>query len=153
SEATAAEPPACVDRAVPDSRPGVHRDRSKPRRARARRLRAAAVSGRHASRAAGLHRISSRGMANDPTRAARSRGNVIPTFALALRGSSLKRALILFALLASVAYAQSGGELRLCIRQEPKTYNPLQVTEDASETIRYLTGGVLVRVNRLTQQP
>jgi peptide/nickel transport system substrate-binding protein len=66
----------------------------------------------------------------------------------------LKRALILwFALLASVACAQSGGELRLCIRQEPKTYNPLEVAEDASETIRYLTGGVLIRVNRLTQQP
>jgi peptide/nickel transport system substrate-binding protein len=65
----------------------------------------------------------------------------------------LKRVLILFALLASIACAQSGGELRLCIRQEPKTYNPLQVTEDASETIRYLTGGVLIRVNRLTQQP
>ena len=65
----------------------------------------------------------------------------------------MKRVLILFALLASIACAQSGGELRLCIRQEPKTYNPLQVTEDASETIRYLTGGVLVRVNRLTQQP
>ena len=65
----------------------------------------------------------------------------------------MKRVLILFALLASIAFAQSGGELRLCIRQEPKTYNPLQVTEDASETIRYLTGGVLIRVNRLTQQP
>lgn len=49
--------------------------------------------------------------------------------------------------------AQNGGELRFCLRNEPKTFNPLQVEDDSSETIRYLTGGVLVRVNRITQQP
>jgi peptide/nickel transport system substrate-binding protein len=47
-------------------------------------------------------------------------------------------------------FAQGGGELRFCLRSEPKTLNPLLVEDDASETIRYLTGGVLVRVNRLT---
>jgi peptide/nickel transport system substrate-binding protein len=47
--------------------------------------------------------------------------------------------------------AQSGGELRFCLRAEPKTLNPLLAADDSSETIRYLTGGVLVRVNRLTQ--
>jgi peptide/nickel transport system substrate-binding protein len=47
-------------------------------------------------------------------------------------------------------YAQSGGELRFCLRSEPKTFNPWLVEDDASETIRYLTGGVLVRVNRIT---
>src|SRR6476620_5092814 len=47
-------------------------------------------------------------------------------------------------------FAQSGGELRFCLRSEPKTFNPLLVEDEASETIRYLTGGVLVRVNRLT---
>jgi peptide/nickel transport system substrate-binding protein len=46
---------------------------------------------------------------------------------------------------------QSGGELRFCLRGEPKTFNPLLVEEDASETVRYLTGGVLVRLNRQTQ--
>src|SRR6478752_5625582 len=46
--------------------------------------------------------------------------------------------------------AQNGGELRFCLRSEPKTFNPLLVEDEASETIRYLTGGVLVRVNRLT---
>ena len=50
------------------------------------------------------------------------------------------------------AFAQEGGELRICIRQEPKTFNPVLVNEDASETVRYLTGGVLVRVDRVTQQ-
>jgi len=48
--------------------------------------------------------------------------------------------------------AQSGGELRFCLRAEPKTFNPLLVDDDSSETIRYLTGGVLLRVNRLNQK-
>ena len=47
--------------------------------------------------------------------------------------------------------SQSGGELHFCLRGEPKTFNPLLVEEDASETIRYLTGGVLIRLNRQTQ--
>src|SRR5260370_4570697 len=52
----------------------------------------------------------------------------------------------------SAMLAQTGGELRFCRRAEPKTFNPLLVDDDASETIRYLTGGVMVRVNRLTQK-
>src|SRR5712691_4696693 len=61
-------------------------------------------------------------------------------------------------LLASVAllfgkvFAQTGSELRFCLRNEPKTFNPLLVEDDASETVRYLTGGVLLRANRQTQQ-
>lgn len=51
------------------------------------------------------------------------------------------------------AVAEGGGQLRFCLRSEPKTFNPLMVNDDASETIRYLTGGVLVRVNRITQAP
>ena len=46
---------------------------------------------------------------------------------------------------------QSGGELHFCLRGEPKTFNPLLVEEVDSETIRYLTGGVLIRLNRQTQ--
>jgi len=63
-------------------------------------------------------------------------------------------AFVLFTLIAcgsNSALAQSGGELHFCLRSEPKTLNPLLAADDASETIRYLTGGVLVRVNRLTQ--
>jgi peptide/nickel transport system substrate-binding protein len=52
----------------------------------------------------------------------------------------------------STLVAQTGGELRFCLRSEPKTFNPLQVNDEASETVRYLTGGVLVRVNRITQK-
>ena len=58
---------------------------------------------------------------------------------------------IVVLLLAAVSSAQTGGELRFCLRSEPKTLNPLLVQDDASETVRYLTGGVLVRVNRSTQ--
>jgi peptide/nickel transport system substrate-binding protein len=52
-------------------------------------------------------------------------------------------------LLASLALAQ--GELRFCLRSEPKTFDPLKVEDDASVAIRYLTGGTLVRLNRQTQ--
>lgn len=55
-------------------------------------------------------------------------------------------------LVSSHTYAQQGGELHFCLRSEPKTFNPLLVTEEGSETIRYLTGGVLIRVNRSTQE-
>jgi peptide/nickel transport system substrate-binding protein len=48
------------------------------------------------------------------------------------------------------AWAQ-GGELRFCLHTEPKTFDPLKVEDDASVSIRYLTGGVLVRLNRQTQ--
>ena len=50
------------------------------------------------------------------------------------------------------AYAQSGGELRFCVRADPKTLDPLLAEEEVSETIRYLTGGVLIRLNRQTQR-
>jgi len=43
-------------------------------------------------------------------------------------------------------------ELRFYLRSEPKTFNPAVVADDASETIRYLTGGVLLRLNRQTQR-
>jgi peptide/nickel transport system substrate-binding protein len=58
--------------------------------------------------------------------------------------------LVVFALVAAPASAES--QLRFCLRTEPKTFDPLQVSDDGSETIRYLTGGVLVQVNRQTQQ-
>jgi peptide/nickel transport system substrate-binding protein len=50
------------------------------------------------------------------------------------------------------AFAQGGGELRFCLRQEPKTFDPLKVEDESSSFIRYLTGGVLMRINRQTQE-
>lgn len=54
--------------------------------------------------------------------------------------------------LTSAAFAQTGGELRFVLHSEPKTFNPLLMEDDSSESIRYMTGGVLIRVNRLTQE-
>jgi peptide/nickel transport system substrate-binding protein len=50
-----------------------------------------------------------------------------------------------------VISAAAQARLRFCLRAEPKTFDPLKVEDDASVTIRYLTGGVLVRMNRQTQ--
>ncbi|HLZ43955.1 MAG TPA: ABC transporter substrate-binding protein [Candidatus Sulfotelmatobacter sp.] len=62
---------------------------------------------------------------------------------------ALLSALVCLGILVSSAAAQ--GELRFCLRSEPKTFDPLKVEDDASVAIRYLTGGVLVRMNRQTQ--
>jgi len=68
----------------------------------------------------------------------------------------MKRRFLLLALLGLAAVgsraAQAPSELRFCLRSEPKTLDPLLVEDAASETIRYLTGGVLLRINRQTQQ-
>jgi len=55
-------------------------------------------------------------------------------------------------LLSLAAFAQNGGELRFCLHSEPKTFDPLLVDDESSLSIRYLTGGVLARVNRHTQE-
>ena len=47
---------------------------------------------------------------------------------------------------------QERNQLRFCLGAQPKTFDPLLVADEASETIRYLTGGVLVRLNRKSQQ-
>src|SRR5438270_8618912 len=47
---------------------------------------------------------------------------------------------------------QNGSELRIAIKADPKTLNPLMAEEEASDRVRYLTGGVLIRVNRKTQE-
>src|SRR5580658_6956732 len=49
-------------------------------------------------------------------------------------------------------FAAPVQELRFCLPGEPKTFDALQVSDEPSEVIRYLTGGVLARVNRVTDQ-
>ena len=63
------------------------------------------------------------------------------------------RCLSLFLLMGVFAPArgQSGGELHFCLHGEPKTFNPVLVDDEASENVRYLTGGVLIRLNRQSQ--
>jgi peptide/nickel transport system substrate-binding protein len=52
---------------------------------------------------------------------------------------------------AACAHAQTGGVLHFCLHGEPKTFNPILVDDEAAENVRYLTGGVLIRLNRQTQ--
>jgi len=44
------------------------------------------------------------------------------------------------------------GELAWILGYDPKTFDPAKVDDIDSETVRYLTGGVLLRINRLTQK-
>jgi peptide/nickel transport system substrate-binding protein len=43
-------------------------------------------------------------------------------------------------------------QLRFSMAGDPKTFDPLHVSDENSEIVRYLTGGVLVRVNRVTDR-
>jgi len=69
----------------------------------------------------------------------------------ALRCAVSLLSLCLFIGSAPSGRGQSGAELRFCLHGEPKTFNPILVDDEASENVRYLTGGVLIRVNRQTQ--
>jgi len=53
---------------------------------------------------------------------------------------------------ALIAGALNASELRLALHSEPKTLDPLVFADESAEAIRYLTEGVLIRINRLTQQ-
>jgi peptide/nickel transport system substrate-binding protein len=68
----------------------------------------------------------------------------------------MKRLLVLIAMvglaLPGVRAGQVATELHFCLHSEPKTFDPLLVDDVNSETIRYLTGGVLIRIDRKTQQ-
>lgn len=61
-------------------------------------------------------------------------------------------AMVVSANLAAAADPVWGGELRFSFRGDPKSFDPLQVTEEYSETVRYLTHAPLVRWNRQTQR-
>lgn len=50
-------------------------------------------------------------------------------------------------------FSLSATELRFALHSEPKQLDPLLVANDSAEAIRYLTEGVLIRINRLTQKP
>ena len=48
--------------------------------------------------------------------------------------------------------ADSANELRFALHADPKTLDPLLVTEESGAVISYLTQGTLLRINRRTQQ-
>ncbi len=69
----------------------------------------------------------------------------------------MRRRLLIVLLAAAAAgaaplAAQSGGELRFVLRSEPRSLHPHKVSDESSETIRYLTAGVLIRYHRRSQQ-
>lgn len=72
---------------------------------------------------------------------------------LAVMETACKKAIIgsIIGLVILAGSALAQGELRFCLHSEPKTFDPLKVEDEASVTIRYLTGGVLVRMNRQNQ--
>jgi peptide/nickel transport system substrate-binding protein len=53
---------------------------------------------------------------------------------------------------AAQAAPRMPGELAWTIGYDPKTFDPAKVDDQASELVRYLTAGVLVRFNRSTQK-
>lgn len=63
---------------------------------------------------------------------------------------------LLAGMLAKVCAAQAAprmpGELAWTIGYDPKTFDPAKVDDQASEVVRYLTAGVLLRFNRFTQK-
>ncbi len=59
---------------------------------------------------------------------------------------------LIFFFVTTLASAQGGGQLRFCLRSDPKTFDPVLVDDDPSERVRYITGGFLMRLNRFTQQ-
>ncbi len=65
--------------------------------------------------------------------------------------STKSRIAVAFLLLMVGGSIMAQAQLRFCLHSEPKTFDPLKVEDDASAAIRYLTGGVLVRMNRQTQ--
>jgi len=48
--------------------------------------------------------------------------------------------------------SRQNGELVWAIHYDPKTFDPAKVDDQASELVRYLTGGVLLRINRQQQE-
>lgn len=74
-----------------------------------------------------------------------------------LSPASCLKALLLFSVLLSPLFltfemsAQGGKkEIAWAIGYDPKTFDPAKVDDQASELVRYLTGGVLLRLNRST---
>lgn len=62
------------------------------------------------------------------------------------------QALVAVIALAGIASAAKAKELRFSIPGDPRSFDPLHIEESNSQILRYLTAGVLVRVNRVTDQ-
>src|SRR6185312_15782885 len=133
----------------------IHHRRGQPWSAWTRRLRADALPRRTDQGIAGLCHVTSGILAVCASSCTHCDSRFVPGSPEQGGGTRMRVKALLFllpVLCASLSFAQYGGELHFCLHSYPKTFDPLLVDDDASETVRYLTGGVLVRVNRLTQQ-
>lgn len=74
------------------------------------------------------------------------RGRVVARFLLAMLAATAAKQCL------AQAAARLPGELAWTIGYDPKTFDPAKVDDIDSETVRYLTAGVLLRFNRLTQK-
>ncbi|MBL8221453.1 MAG: ABC transporter substrate-binding protein [Bryobacterales bacterium] len=61
--------------------------------------------------------------------------------------------LLLLAVALIPLHAETDSTLRIAIRSEPKTLDPLLVADEPSELVRFLTHGALIRMNRPRQTP
>ena len=59
---------------------------------------------------------------------------------------------VILAMILAIRFAPA-QELTWSLRYDPLTFDPAKVADPSSFMVRYLTGGVLLRLNRLTQQP
>ena len=149
-----AQPDARAGGAVLDVDSGFHSGRGQPGLSGAQRGRAPSHLGEPPAR------ISKSTAAARSVRAGRCDRFIGPLFQVhrSLRrfpgyDSTFSCISVFAAVLGGRAFANPAGELRFCLRADPKTFDPLQVEDDNSEAVRYLTGGVLLRVDRKTQEP
>src|SRR5689334_11337724 len=63
----------------------------------------------------------------------------------------MRRCIVLSIAAIATSVLAQGSELRFALQSDPKSFNPLLVEEEPSSYIRYLTGGVLIRLDRATQ--
>ena len=59
-----------------------------------------------------------------------------------------KRVIAAAVMAATMSIAANGSQLRMAIHSDLKTFDPAKADDDAAITVRYLTGGVLVRFDR-----
>src|SRR5579872_6070993 len=160
--ACVAESEAGAARAILDLNSGVHFERGEFGNPRAGRGRADAVVGKFIE-GTGRPGLSGDIVSTCALEAGRGGGmsearlsvgkGLVPAERRSCGSRSVARfgAYVLFCICLLLSMAVAQGELRFCLRSEPKTFDPLKVEDDASVAIRYLTGGVLVRMNRQTQ--
>ena len=151
-----AESAASAGGAVLARRSCVFVDGSQSRNTWPGSLRTAAVMGKPAARTR-RHRGRGRESTVADARGVAGACPELPALRRPGKGPSVMRILLRVLILAALALTQpatalAGGELTFALPFDPKTLEPNMATDDSSEVVQYLTAGVLIRVNRKTQE-